>query len=84
MQKQLGNVIFLKNEAGTAGQENDKSYGLWETLKIIGKSMASSLQSWQRWQPKKVPSARQGTTLGSHRKSWDSLCFPMATSAEIV
>ena len=25
-----------------------KSYGLWKTLEIIGKSMVSSLQSWQR------------------------------------
>ena len=25
-----------------------KSYGLWKTLEIIGKSMVSSLQNWQR------------------------------------
>ena len=37
-----------------------KSYGLWKTLEIIGKSMVSSLRSWQRVTASIVFS-RQGT-----------------------
>ena len=36
------------------------SYGLWKTLKIIGKSMVSSIRSWQRVTASIVFS-RQGT-----------------------
>ena len=63
-------LIFCKMRLGQPAKKNNKSYGLWETLEIIGKSMVSSLRSWQR------VTATQG---GSQRTVRDHARIPLKT-----
>jgi len=51
---------------GQPAKKNNKSYVLWKTLKIIGKSIVSSFQIWQR-----VPATKEGPkrTARSHARN---------------